>query len=140
MIRLASLFEIDAIWPHIAEGMRDCCERFTDDLTPDWVLGGCRQGNLFLFVFEEDAKGYTGKHILGALVARAETRQGKRALCILALCGFDMGKWIGDLRTHSWPAQMGFAKIVFEGRKGLGRVIPEAREIRRVFELDLSNG
>lgn len=140
MIRLASLFEVDAIWPHIAEGMKDCCERFTDDLTPDWVLTGCRQGNLFLFVFEEDAKGYTGKRILGALVARAENRQGKRALCILALTGFDMAKWLTDLRAFSWPRDMGFEKLVFEGRAGLAYVMPDAREVRRVFEVDLENG
>ena len=130
MIRLASLFEIDAIWPHIAEGMKDCCGRSGGDITPDWLYLACRKGEAILVTFEDSER-----HILGGLVAVPQQWANDRVLRILALCGRDMADWLDDLKAYNPP--LGIEKAIFEGRAGWAKV-PGIREIRRVYEVDLN--
>lgn len=132
MIRLASLFEVDAIWPHIAEGMKDCCERSGGDITPDWLFIACRKGEAILLTFEAD------KHeILGALIAVPQQWANERVLRILGLCGREMDRWLEDLKAYNPP--LGIEKVIFEGRPGWAKV-PGVREIRRVYEMEMSHG
>lgn len=133
MIRLASQFEVDTIWPHIAEGMKDCCDRSGGDMTPVWLFMACRKGEAILVTFE-DAK----REIQGGLIATPQIWAGEQVLRILALCGRDMGDWLADLKAYNPP--LGIEKVIFEGRAGWKRALPGVREIRRVFEVDLGNG
>jgi len=130
MIRLASLFEVDAIWPHIAEGMKDCCERSGGDITPDWLYLACRKGEAILVTLEDSER-----HILGGLIAVPQQWANDRVLRILALCGRDMADWLDDLKAYNPP--LGIEKAIFEGRAGWAKV-PGIREIRRVYEVDLN--
>lgn len=132
MIRLANLFEIDAIWPHIAEGMKECCERSGGDITPDWLFLSCRKGEAILVTFEDG-----DRRIAGGLVASPQQWAGGRVLRILAITGRDMKGWLDDLLAYNPP--LGIDKVIFEGRSGWARV-PGVREVRRVFELDMSDG
>ncbi len=140
MIRLAGLFEIDAIWPHIAAGINECCERVRSDMTPDWLLTQCRRGDAFLFVIEEAETGILGKRVLAALIGRSLGYGGDKVLFVNALWGRGMDTWIAELLASPWPRDLGFSKVVFEGRKGWEGALPNVRVIRQVYELDLEHG
>lgn len=135
MIRLAPLWEIDAIWPHIAEGMKECCDRSGGDITPDWLFMTCRRGEALLLLIEDG-----DKRVLGALICRPEVWAGERVLRISGACGVEMARWIEELRAYrEWPDMLGFSRAIFEGRKGWGAV-PGVRVIRQVYEVDIGNG
>lgn len=135
MIRLAGLLEVDAIWPHIAEGMKECCRRSGGDITPDWLFMQCRKGDALLFIVTE------GDALLAAMVCTSGQWGSSRVLRIVGATGWAIDRWIDELTEYrEWVDRLGFSKVVFEGRAGWQRVIPKARVLRQVYEVDLGDG
>lgn len=132
-IHLVPLAEVDHAWPAIAEGMKEAVRRGGDDLTVPYLFQACRSGAALLFVAVAD------EEVKAALVCRPEQWGAKRVLRILALCGWDISDWLPTLRSYrTWPNALDVEAVVFEGRKGWERTIPEARVLRQIYEVGLS--
>lgn len=135
MIRLAGVEEVDALWPVFADGMQECCRRSGGDITPDWLFMCCRRGEALLFVIDVEGKPKA------ALVARPEQWGPDRVLRLIAAAGTEMDRWLGELSDHrAFIDRLGISKVIFEGRKGWERVVPKARVLRHVYEVDLNHG
>lgn len=132
MISLVPLIHIDAVWPHIAEGMKKACTRAGGDITPDWLFEICRKGDALLFVAHEN------NAVMAGLVCKVENWSGRRVLRILAAAGWRMERWLPALRDYrEWLQRLGVNQVIFEGRKGWERVLPRARVVRQVYEVDI---
>jgi hypothetical protein len=132
-IHLVPLAEIDRVWPILAGGMKEAVRRGGDDLTVPYLFQQCRSGAALLFVAVAD------EEVKAGLVCRPEQWGSKRVLRILALCGWDVSDWLPTLRSYrTWPNALDVEAVVFEGRAGWKRVIPEARVLRSVYEVELS--
>lgn len=131
-IRLVALHEVDAVWPLLAEGMKEACRRSGDDLTPWFLLQSARRGDALLFVI------VAGGTLRAGLVARPESWGGRRVLRILALAGEEMARWLPLLRAHrQWCDALGVEAVVFEGRPGWQRAVKDARVVRVTYEVEL---
>jgi hypothetical protein len=129
-IRLVALHEVDTVWPLIAEGMKECCRRSGDDLTPWFLLQAVRRGNALLFVM------IAGGLLKAALVCRPEVWGVRRVLRILALAGADMDAWLPALMAErTWRDALDVEAVVFEGRPGWQRVVKNARVVRATYEV-----
>jgi hypothetical protein len=72
----------------------------------------------------------------GGLVCRPEQWGGKQVLRILALTGWEMDAWLPALKSYrQWPAALDVKSVVFEGREGWKRMLPEARVVRSIYEV-----
>lgn len=132
MISLIPLSHVDQVWPHLSEGMKEACRRGGGDLTPDWLFAVCRKGDALLFVAHDDLV------IQAGLVCRVETWSGQRVLRILAACGWDMDQWLPAVREYrEWLRNLDISRVVFEGRRGWQRAIPQARVLRQVYEVNI---
>jgi hypothetical protein len=131
-IRLVALHEVDAVWPLLAEGMKEACRRSGDDLTPWFLLQSVRRGDALLFVA-------VGEGMLKAgLVCRPEAWGARRVLRILALTGWEMGEWLPVLSEHrAWCDALDVQSVIFEGRQGWQRVVKNARVVRTIYEVKL---
>lgn len=131
-LELVPLVHVDEIWKHVASGMERACARSGGGVSAPWLFGECRAGRALLFAVCGD------KAVHAALVARVEERQGGRVLNILMACGHGMGRWLDIIRQHrDWPVRLGVSTVAFEGRPGWRRVLPEARVVRHVYQVEL---
>jgi hypothetical protein len=129
-IRLVALHEIDAVWPLVADGMKEACRRSGDDLTTWFLLQSVRRGDALLFVAIADGL------LKAALVCRPEVWAERRVLRILALAGADMEAWLPALMAErNWRDALDVEAVVFEGRQGWQRVIKNARVVRATYEV-----
>jgi hypothetical protein len=129
-IRLVALHEIDAVWPLVAEGMKEACRRSGDDLTTWFLLQSVRRGDALLFVAIADGL------LKAALMCRPEVWAERRVLRILALAGADMEAWLPALMAErNWRDALDVEAVVFEGRPGWQRVIKNARVVRATYEV-----
>lgn len=131
VLELVPLIHVDEIWQQIAPGIEQACRRCGDDVTAPYLFGECRAGRALLFAIVE------GGCVNAALVCRVENWGGRRVLRILAATGRGMAEWLNAITTHRlWPGHLACEKIVFEGRRGWERVLPEARVVRQTYEVD----
>ena len=132
MISLVPLSHIDGVWPAIANGMKEACWRCGGDITPDWLFQICRKGEALLFVAHE------GEEIKAGLVCRVENWSGAKVLRIQAACGMNMETWLQSVMDYrEWLDNLAIEKVIFEGRKGWERMVPQARVLRQVYEVEL---
>lgn len=128
---LAGMHEVDHIWPYIADGMKKACEYSGGDTTPYWLFEICRKGEGLLFYIVKDGV------VVAGLVCRVENWSGKRVLRILAACGRGMKDWIDSVLDYrEWLDRWGIESVIFEGRKGWERMVPKAKVLRQVYEVD----
>lgn len=131
VLELVPLTHVDEIWQQIALGIEQACRRCGDDITGPYLFGECRAGRALLFAMIDVGR------VNAALVCRVENWGGRRVLRILAATGRGMADWLDAITTHRlWPGHLACEKIVFEGRRGWERVLPEARVIRQTYEVD----
>jgi hypothetical protein len=130
VIELVPVHAVDHVWPLIADGMQEACRRSGDDLTPWFLLQACRRSDALLFVAS------AGDAVKAGLVCRPEQWGGKQVLRVLALTGWEMDAWLPALKSHrQWPAALDIKSVVFEGREGWKRLLPEARVVRSIYEV-----
>lgn len=109
-------------------GFQRALERYGEDISVVHILTWLRSSAAFLFVTEGVKCG---------VVVRAEQWGPERVLRILAITGHDIEEWLpGLVRSDEWKAYLGDMPIVFEGRKGWERVIPNVKVIRTLYRLD----
>lgn len=114
MFHLAQPAEVDAVWPHIADGFNEAMERTGGDISTGYLWQQCRNGNAFLVVVAREGQ------IVGASVWRPETwTSGEKFRC-LALHGENAGDWFADLieEMRAMAKRCGAGQVVFEGREG----------------------
>jgi hypothetical protein len=129
-VRLVALHEVDALWPLLAEGMKEACRRSGDDLTTWFLLQSVRRGDALLFV------AIAGGALKAALVCRPEVWGARRVLRVLALAGADMDAWLPMLMAErTWRDALDVEAVVFEGRPGWQRVVKNARLVRATYEV-----
>lgn len=134
-LQLVPLIHVDEIWQQVALGVEEACRRSGDDMTGPFLFGECRAGRALLFAIIESG------NVNAALVCRVENWNGCRILRILAATGHGMADWLGAITSHRlWPEHLACQKIIFEGRRGWERVLPEARILRLTYEVDFENG
>lgn len=141
MIRLVGLGEVDAIWPHIAEGMAACCRKSGGDITPDWLFMSSRRGDALLYAIERPEEG-----LLGALIGIPQVWANERVLRVVGFCGAGMETWLEELLFDKVQlSSIGISKCVFDGRAGLLPHLQElvgkdrVRVVRQVYELEIGN-
>lgn len=128
VVELVPVWLIDKVWPKLADGFHDALMKTGGDCSAGDLWTQARSGRAFLFVAHD------GTEMHGASLWRFETwPTGEKFRC-LALFGNDMQAWLSDMRKAVEDAK-GKATIVTEGRPGWGRVFPEARELRRLYEV-----
>lgn len=131
-IHLVPTHEIDRVWPLLAEGMTEACRRGGDDLTPWHMFSQCRRSEALLFIAIAD------EEVKAGLVVRPEQWGNRQVLRILALCGWGIDVWLPWVTEYrDWPKHLDIKSVVFEGREGWKRVVPKARVLRTVYEVDL---
>lgn len=112
--------------------MKKACTRAGGDITPDWLFEICRKGDALLFVAHEE------NVVMAGLVCRVENWSGRRVLRIQAAAGWGLERWLPALRDYrEWLQRLGVNQVIFEGRKGWQRVLPRARVVRQVYEVDI---
>lgn len=126
-VELASIAQIDGIWPHIRDGMVRSCKG--GNMRAGYVWQQCRSGNAHLLIAHDGAK------ICGAAVLQFED-YGK-TLRGLALCGEDRKAW--------WPQMVDVVRqmvkdnraerFIDEGRVGLKSIYPKARLLSQTYEI-----
>jgi hypothetical protein len=131
LIHLVPLNEVDRVWPLLSEGLVEACRRGGDDLTAFDMLAQCRTGKAMLFVALAD------EEVKAGMVVRPELWGDRQVLRILALTGWGMDVWLPWLLGWDWPKQVGIKTVIFEGREGWKRMVPNARVLRTVYEVDV---
>lgn len=134
-IHLVPVADVDGIWPHLQSGMAEACNRCGDDITPWHLLSWCRRSDALLFVWFAD------EEIKAGLVVRPETWGKEQVLRILALTGHDIDEWLPWLEACDvWKTYVGDLPIIFEGRKGWERKVPNASVLRVVYRMEANGG
>lgn len=134
MLQLARIAtaDIDAAWVAAVPLMQRIADS-APDLSLAWLWSGLRAGALQLFLAGSAEGGHAA-----ALVCRLEDWKGGTVLRIVGAASDDRRGWFA-----LWPdfaaeaGRMGAARIVFDGRRGWARKIPEARILRQVYEVEL---
>ncbi len=128
MIRLVRLYEIDDVWPHLLEGFAEACRRCGDDVSTWHLQMWLRRSDALLFVTDG---------IKAGLIVRPEQWGEERVARVLSCTGRDMQEWLTDaIGSDVWRAHLGDLPIIFEGREGWKRAIPNARVLRVVYRIN----
>lgn len=122
-IGIASLIEVDQVWPRINERIADACRRSGND---DWTAGElwteCRAGHAFLILVHDHGRIYS------AQIWRFERKNGKPVFRCLMLWGERMKDWLGPV--HEWinaiAKDNGAGWLVTTGRRGWLRLFNAA--------------
>lgn len=127
MIQLVPVFQVDAIWPHLKEGMEKACKRGGGQYAHDYLWTMCRRGDAMLVVIRD------GEHIKGGVVCEVQNWTGRQVLYVHAACGSDMKSWLQALHGFG-TTHFGVQSIIFQGRPGW-KVTPGVKVVRHVFEV-----
>lgn len=131
MIHLVPVADVDKVWPLLSEGMEQACQKARCSLTPDDIYQSCKaDAQLHVAWLDEQIK--------AGIVTQIHERPDGRMLKVIALCGWEMHRWLPELYTYEWLRSEQIKHVVWEGRKGL-EAIPGARVIRQVFEMELTD-
>ena len=133
-VSLVPVHLVDNLWPHVSEGFQRASKRFGGDITVGELWTACRSGHVFFFVVQND----TGE-IVGATIFRSEAwGKGQRFRC-LAMYGIGIKLWRDVALEHVVKVAKlaGCNGIVSDGREGIGKLFPEAKKVRSVFEMEI---
>lgn len=125
---------VDNIWHAVTEGFQRASKRFGGDLTVADLWVGCRSGNCFLFLIQDEAGA-----VVAAMVFKPETwGRGQRFRC-LAMYGEGMKDWrdAAFALVTDIARQAGCNGLIADAREGIGVMFPDARKVRSVFEMDI---
>lgn len=123
--------QIDTVWPHIQDDMKRAC-RHGGNVTPSWLYQTCRAGQNFLFLIERD-----GSILASFVAAFIEDWPGGPVVKIVALGGRNLADWVDELDAWQWPRRFGIERYVFEGRAGLGKVFPRAKQLYATYSIEV---
>ena len=132
-IGLASIVEIDALWPSLTEGMAKACKRCNSAWTPGELWQMCRSGQAFLCIVHD------GQSVKMASIWRFETaRPGVSFRCIM-MYGHGMANWLEMAREYivKLASENGAVALVAEGRSGWAKIFGAAK-IGRDYEVSLN--
>ena len=132
-VGLASISEVDALWPSITDGMARACKRCNSAWTPGELWQMCRSGNGFLCIVHD------GQTIKMASIWRFETaRPGISFRCIM-MYGHGMDDWLEMAREYivNLATGQGAKALVAEGRPGWARIFG-AVKIGKDYEVSLN--
>jgi hypothetical protein len=107
--------QVDAIWPHIAEGIHRSCVKSGGQLSAGWLWQECRAGNAYLYIVSD------GEALHGASIfAFREWPSGLRYVG-LALWGQDAKDWFEILheKVKEDARQGGAVAVVDAARPGM---------------------
>lgn len=126
---LVSHYAIDAVFPKVASYLAEALGTATAWTVAD-LATVCSNRGAFLFV--DDAS-----HPGNALVCRFETWGGRQVLNIIAMAGKGGEDWPEALDTiRDFAVVHGAESVVFHGRIGWQRKLPEARVIYQTYEIE----
>lgn len=122
---------VDAIWQDVAPLLAKCQDEHHGDCSVGDLWQHCRSGNAFLLVYHEDL------NIRAASIWRPEHwNEGPVLRCII-IAGQDMSTWFdeGMKLLREVAVRCGSKAIIFDGRKGWDRVLPDAELIRYTYRM-----
>ena len=117
-VGLASVGEVDRLWPLLSDGMGKACRRCDSAWTAGELWQLCRGGGAFLVLVYDDDK------IWSAGVWRFEqARPGPSLRCVM-MFGTNMRDWLNLARDfiNKMAKDNGAKALVAEGRPGWARV------------------
>lgn len=133
MIEIIQPQNVDVIWPDVAEMFAKCQQEHHGDCSVGdlWIM--CRSGSAFLVIYHEDMA------IKAASIWRPEHWTEGPVLRCVNLAGEDMSTWIdeGKKLLREVAIRCGSNAIIFDGRKGLRSVMPDAEIIRYTYRMAL---
>lgn len=103
------------------------------DLSLPFLWSGLRAGSLQLWLAGSSEDGH-----VAAQFTRLEEWDGVAAMRIIGTASDDSAAWF-----RLWPEfrlaakAMGAARIVFDGRDGWARKIPQAKSLRTIYEVEI---
>ena len=117
-VGLASVAEVDKVWPLISEGIQKSCDRGTGELCAGQLWQMCRSGNAFLCLVYDDDK------IHMASVWRFEEHIRGHAFHCLTLYGSSLRTWFEQSRDFiiKIAKDNGANRVTACGRKGWVRM------------------
>ena len=129
---LASVAEIDRIWPLVQSGIQESCDRGTGQYCAGDFWQMCRSGNAFLIL------AYTDNEIFMASVWRFERVENRHNFHCLTLYGRQMREWLPMAREYitKLARDNGAARLTACGRHGWIRMFNAATR-GDLYEVDL---
>lgn len=133
-VSLVPVGMVDQIWPAVSEGFQRASDRFGGDITVSDLWVGCRSGNCFFFLVQDEAGA-----VRGAMVFKPETWRRGQMFCCLAMFGTGMDEWLDPALEHVVKVARlaGCNKLMAHAREGIGTKITAARKVRSVFEMEI---
>lgn len=127
-VSLVPVLMVDQVWAKVRDGLDNALLITGGDMTAGELWVACRSGQGFLFVAHD------GETVQGASVWRFDTwRTGPKFRC-LAMYGEGFKDWQDEMR-QAVELAAGGASLVAEARRGWGRVFPDAKEWRSLYEV-----
>lgn len=129
-VGFASPQEVDQLWPLFSQRMQKACDRCGGDLSSGMLWQMCRSGSAYMMVAHDTEKAWM------ASVWRFEDWPTGTVMRCLALAGENPRLWAKDAKEFAVKARDagGAKRFIFEGRNWRP-FFPEARELRRVYEV-----
>lgn len=122
---------IPEVWPHIVHLIEKGCE-VSGELDPEQLRERTLAGELWLWL------GLRGDEPLMAALVRLERWRNGDTARILILAGKEMDEWFKFFDEFKRRAKaIGMKRIVFEGRRGWLKLLPDFTETRIVAEMEL---
>lgn len=131
-IGIASVSEVDGIWPLIGSEMQRGCDKTGGSMSSGDLWQMCRSGNAFLIV------GHDGSDIIFASVWRFETWPSGQVFRCVGVCGRSMRLWAAALYEFALSQAKigGTDRLVAAGRTGWVRVLQRhlSRNVRSLWQ------
>ncbi len=132
-IKLIKFNEVDGVWSLLYEGLNAACQK-CPDISLSFLWQQCRTGNAWLFVaYDKSSLVYHS-----AAVCVVDNWNGVDKLRVLAAYGGKSPKtWMESFQTPTnYLAALGCSSVVFDGRLGLQKRIPNVKMLRAVYEVE----
>jgi hypothetical protein len=123
---------VDQIWQHVSDGLQHACLKTGGDIDSHYLWTECRSGRATLMVIADDK-------IIGASVWRIDRWADGNVCRCLCLYGENMRGWLAQhVEKVKELAKLGHAdRLVTEGRPGFERIFPQAKVLRKLYEVRL---
>ena len=135
---IATLAEVDAIWPSVAGRIQEGCDRTGGATSSGDLWRQCRAGEAFLII------GSDGASIRVASVWRFETWPSGLVFRCLSLAGVQMGTWLIPFAqfVQEQARTGGTDRLIAQGRKVWERVIKrmfrQAKVLWQTYEVQIN--
>ena len=128
-IHLVPFAQVDATFPYCELFFQQAIKRGGgDDLTVPYLWSECRSGRAFLYVHGKE-------QIQNAMILRFENPDIARILVMGGDGGLD---WMEEIEALGETIKNHAKKLVFQGRKGWQRKLPNTRIKAVVYEKELA--